>query len=147
MQLTSILSLIFTFSISATTVIAASIPYSRAAAVRRNADPTIWHVSNFSTGCSPAGCTYHFNIFSPATSNTPGFNTTCSGTDLQEENHSCADPTVKSTLRPLLGPWNVTVLHNWVTPEDAEYWAIGQANITSGTTDFTIRVTQQYGVA
>ncbi|KAF9893756.1 hypothetical protein FE257_009926 [Aspergillus nanangensis] len=142
MQLTSVL----TVALSALTLTSANpiTPMARAG------NPSlIWHASNFETGCSPGGCTYHFNITGAASENTPGFSTSCSGTTTQEDYALCNDKHVKAQVIPELYPmWNVKVQHSWDANQgQAMFFALGQANITSSMKNFTIPVTEQYGVA
>ncbi|PYI08269.1 hypothetical protein BO78DRAFT_395878 [Aspergillus sclerotiicarbonarius CBS 121057] len=120
-----------------------------ASPIRRAESPALtWHVSNFTTGCSPGGCTYNFNIFGIATANTPGFNTTCSGTDTTSDLTSCADPLVRSRVQPETYPqWNIRVEHAWTEPGDMEFYDFGETNVTSPARLFTIPVTEEYGVA
>lgn len=115
--------------------------------VRSTGNPALtWHVSNFSTGCSPGGCIYNFNIAGIGTENTPGFNTTCSGNDVQDGYNPCADKHVRAQLNPHTYPeWNLKVKHVWFD-EVGEYMSIGQVNITSPADAFKIPVRQQYGV-
>ncbi|KAL2218503.1 hypothetical protein M432DRAFT_590579 [Thermoascus aurantiacus ATCC 26904] len=109
--------------------------------------PESWHVSGFQTGCSPGGCVYSFSIAGPATQSAPAFNTTCRGTDVAGDYQSCADPAVSANLIPRTYPvWGVQVKHEW-TRGSGHYTALGNANITQGTTSFSVPVTQEYGVA
>jgi hypothetical protein len=106
-----------------------------------------WHVSNFNTGCSPGGCVYRFDILGIATKNTPGFNTTCNGTDVETDYTFCRDIYVKSKVTALGSPmWKVEVLHAWFKP-GAEFYAEGSANVTSSMRNFTIPVTDTYGAS
>ncbi|EAW14056.1 uncharacterized protein ACLA_070890 [Aspergillus clavatus NRRL 1] len=106
-----------------------------------------WHVSDFSTGCSPGGCVYRFNILGIAAPNTPGFNTTCNGTDVQEDYAFCQDKHIKANVIPLPYPlWKVDAIHAWFK-SGAEFYAEGSANVTSSMENFTIPVTRTYGVA
>ncbi|RAL17712.1 uncharacterized protein BO97DRAFT_334202 [Aspergillus homomorphus CBS 101889] len=117
---------------------------------RRDSAALTWHVSNFTTGCSPGGCVYNFNILGIATKNTPGFNTTCSGTtDSSDDLISCQDHLVKSRVKAEPYPlWNVRVEHVWLrSGGEAEFFAFGETNVTSSTPRFTIPVTEEYGVA
>ena len=95
------------FSALIVTATAASIPYRRS--------PTSWTGWNLTTGCSPAGCTYNFNIAGAPSIDVPGFNTTCSGTDLQAPYKPCADSSVKTTVRSNGWPlFNITILHEYM---------------------------------
>ncbi|KAE8148439.1 hypothetical protein BDV25DRAFT_131216 [Aspergillus avenaceus] len=115
---------------------------------RLNHSPALfWHVSDFNTGCSPGGCTYDFNITGIASKNTPGFKTHCSGTSVQDDLVFCDDKHVKAKVAPRLYPaWTVQVQHAWLQGE-AEFYAGGTANVTSTMKNFTIPVTEVYGVA
>lgn len=107
-----------------------------------------WKVTGFETGCSPGGCIYKFNIFGAAAAqNAPAFNTTCHGNDVANKYQPCDDPSVSANLIPLRSPiWGVQVKHEW-TSETGRFTALGDVNITEGTTSFSVPVTQQYGVA
>lgn len=106
-----------------------------------------WHVSNFTTGCSPGGCVFDLSILAFGTKNTPGFNTTCSGTDEQDGYKPCADKNVRAQLNPLLYPeWNVKVKHVWMDNVGGEFESVGETNVTSGTKAFKIPVGLEYGV-
>lgn len=105
-----------------------------------------WHVSDFTTGCSPGGCVYHFNIAGVETPNTPGFDTRCSGTDTQDGYKACDDKHVLATLNPKTYPvWNVQVKHAWTGDLGRDY-TTGQANVTAEMEKFDIPVSQEYGV-
>ncbi|PYH44253.1 uncharacterized protein BP01DRAFT_374834 [Aspergillus saccharolyticus JOP 1030-1] len=116
---------------------------------RRDSAALTWHVSNFTTGCSPGGCVYNFNILGIATKYTPGFNTSCSGTtESSDDLVSCQNPLIKSRVKAEPYPlWNVRVEHEWIETGDAEFYAFGETNVTSSTPRFTIPVTEEYGVA
>ncbi|KAB8074451.1 hypothetical protein BDV29DRAFT_201330 [Aspergillus leporis] len=107
----------------------------------------VWHVADFSTGCSPGGCVYNFNITGVASQNTPGFHTHCSGTNVQKDFVFCDDKHVKAKVVTQLYPaWTVEVQHAWFHGQ-AEFYASGRANVTSTLKNFTIPVTEVYGVA
>ncbi|GKZ40129.1 hypothetical protein AbraIFM66950_002499 [Aspergillus brasiliensis] len=123
-----------------------------ASPLRRADSPALtWHVSNFTTGCSPAACTYSFNIYGVATANTPGFNATCTGSSNSNSTTlaKCGNNSqVLSRMQPATYPeWNIRVEHAWTEPGDMEFYAFGEANVTSPTPQFIIPVTQEYGVA
>ncbi|PYH83006.1 hypothetical protein BO82DRAFT_401028 [Aspergillus uvarum CBS 121591] len=144
MQLTTLFSLALS-TLSLTSASPISYPS------RRDSAALTWHVSNFTTGCSPGGCVYNFNILGVATKNTPGFNTTCSGTTTDSSSDdlvSCQNPLIKSRVKAEPYPlWNVRAEHEWILPGDAEFFAFGETNVTSSTPRFTIPVTEEYGVA
>ncbi|OJJ47097.1 hypothetical protein ASPZODRAFT_46486, partial [Penicilliopsis zonata CBS 506.65] len=118
-----------------------------ASPLRRDDRALIWQVTNFATGCSPEACIYTFNIFGAGTTNTPGFSTSCNGTDLQTDYTPCDNGSLQAILTPETYPlWNIKVLHAW-TKGEAEYYDLGQVNITETVTNFTIPVTEEYGVA
>lgn len=114
---------------------------------RANGNPALtWHVSDFSTGCSPGGCIYNFDIKGIETENTPGFETHCTGSDTQESYKACDDGHVLATLNPETYPvWNVQVKHAWTGDLGRDY-ATGQKNITADTQNFDIPVSHAYGV-
>ena len=114
---------------------------------RANGSPALtWHVSNLTTGCSPGGCTYKFNIKGVETENTPGFDTTCSGTDTQKDYKACDDKEVRAIIKPETYPmWNIQVKHVW-DGGIGEHMTIGKTNVTANTAKFEIPVSQQYGV-
>ncbi|GIJ88846.1 hypothetical protein Asppvi_007774 [Aspergillus pseudoviridinutans] len=106
-----------------------------------------WHVSNFYTGCSPEACDYRFDIMGITTPNTPGFNTTCNGTDVETDYSFCRDKHIKAKVTALKPRgWKVEVMHAWFKP-GAEFYAEGSANVTSTMRNFTIPVTDTYGAA
>ncbi|KAL2014425.1 hypothetical protein VTN00DRAFT_1950 [Thermoascus crustaceus] len=111
-------------------------------------DPQSWEVTGFETGCSPGGCIYKFNISGAAgPQNAPAFNTTCQGTDVANRYQPCNDSSVSANLIPLGSPiWGVQVKHEW-TSGTGRFTALGDVNITAGTTSFRVPVTQQFGVA
>ncbi|KKK22050.1 hypothetical protein AOCH_003464 [Aspergillus ochraceoroseus] len=136
MQLTSLITIAVSIW-SATT--ASAFP------IRITADnPALtWHVSEFDVGCSPGGCVYTFNIYGIGTINTPAFNTTCTGTTVEQDYVKCKDPNVFAQVVPQLYPtWQIKAKHHWRQGDDADFYALGQANITSGTAQFTIPVTE-----
>ncbi|CEL00742.1 hypothetical protein ASPCAL00338 [Aspergillus calidoustus] len=138
--------------LSATTIATAS-PFSLPkTAVRLAADPTnpalTWHVSNFDIGCSPSGCVYSFNIAGAASANTPGFNTTCNGTSVQDDYAACKDKAMLAQIEPAQYPnWTVKAQHQWRETEWSHYYAFGERNVTEATRSFTITVGEVYGVA
>lgn len=140
MQLTSV----FSFALLSTLSIAA--PFRTLS--KSSPSPALtWHVSDFTAGCSPGGCVYNFHIAGVATPNTPGFNTTCSGTTGKDEYQPCRDQQIRATVKPETPPqWNVDVQHGW-TKDEAEFWAVGNANTTAPAKSFKIPVSEQYGVA
>lgn len=108
-----------------------------------------WQVTGFDVGCSPGGCAYRFVISGHAYPNTPGFNTTCQGTDVAGDYQPCADKTVSANLIPRSYPlWTLQVRHRWSVDNfggfSEEY---GSANITSGMTNFTVPITMQDGAS
>ncbi|KNG80868.1 dual specificity phosphatase, catalytic domain protein [Aspergillus nomiae NRRL 13137] len=131
------LSSVFTVALSALNL-ASALPLHRL-----DTSPALsWHVSNFNTGCSPGGCVYNFNITGVASQNTPGFQTHCSGTNVQDDYAFCDDKLVKAKVVSQLYPvWTVHVQHAWFHGE-AEFYALGHANVTSTQKNFTIPVTE-----
>lgn len=90
---------------------------------------------------------YNFNITGVASQNTPGFHTHCSGTNVQDDFAFCDDKHVKAKVVSQLYPvWTIHVQHAWFQGE-AEFYAVGHANVTSTQKNFTIPVTEVYGVA
>ncbi|KAJ9252405.1 hypothetical protein C8Q69DRAFT_161222 [Paecilomyces variotii] len=107
----------------------------------------IWKVTKFEIGCSPGGCEYNFNVFGAGTRNTPGFNTTCEGSDVAGGYQACKDPNISANLVPETYPrWNIQVQHEW-TNDQGRFYAQGTKNITDEPTSFMIPVTQFEGVA
>jgi hypothetical protein len=108
------------FALVALLPCALSYPYHR----RELAFP-VYHVTKYTTGCSPAGCAYSFNIYytpgpctTPPGSNTteicePGFNTTCTGTDIQGGWRACADAVIQSNEIPGSNNSTLMVRHQW----------------------------------
>ncbi|KAG2413285.1 hypothetical protein HFD88_002474 [Aspergillus terreus] len=138
MQLTSLLAV-------ALSTLAAAVPVTPGA--RADSPSLTWHVSNFDTGCSPGGCVYTFNIFGVASQNTPGFNTHCNGTTTTSDGDDyalCDDKHVKAQVVAKPYPvWNVKAQHSWFTNQgEAEFFALGQTNVTSSIKNFTIPVTE-----
>ncbi|KAI9368409.1 hypothetical protein BJX61DRAFT_546562 [Aspergillus egyptiacus] len=137
--------------LSATTTLAttsshkiAGIPAS-AHRVFFRADPTnpalTWHVSDFDIGCSPGGCIYNFNILGIASENTPGFNTTCHGTTMDEDYVECKDKEVLSQVAPQgYTNYTVDVQHRWRKGQFAAFYAVGGVNVTSEQRNFKIPV-------
>ncbi|PYH91346.1 hypothetical protein BO71DRAFT_51857 [Aspergillus ellipticus CBS 707.79] len=120
-----------------------------ASPIRREDNPALtWHVSNFNTVHTAVGYNYTFNIYGVATQNTPGFNTTCTGSNATTDLAACADPLIKSRIQADPFPvWNVRVEHEWIKSGDMEFYTYGEQNVTSPAPRFTIPVTQEYGVA
>ncbi|GES57049.1 dual specificity phosphatase catalytic domain protein [Aspergillus terreus] len=138
MQLTSLLAV-------ALSTLAAAVPVTPGA--RADSPSLTWHVSNFDTGCSPGGCVYTFNISGVASQNTPGFNTHCNGTTTTSDGDEytlCDDKHVKAQVVTKPYPvWNVKAQHSWFTNQgQAEFFALGQTNVTSSIKNFTIPVTE-----
>ncbi|KAL5363498.1 hypothetical protein BJX96DRAFT_167529 [Aspergillus floccosus] len=138
MQFTSLLAV-------ALSTLAAAVPVTPGA--RADSPSLTWHVSNFDTGCSPGGCVYTFNIFGVASENTPGFNTHCNGTTTTSDGDEytlCDDKHVKAQVVTKPYPvWNVKAQHSWFTNQgQAEFFALGQTNVTSSMKNFTIPVTE-----
>jgi hypothetical protein len=108
-----------------------------------------WQVTGFETGCSPGGCTYTFVITGHASQNTPSFNTTCQGTDVAGDYQACHDKTINANLLPRGSPiWGVQVRHRWSTDSYGGFSeAYGNANVTEGTSSFTVPITQVDGAS
>lgn len=109
-----------------------------------------WYVTDFTVPSSQGSAApqYNFHIAGIATKNTPGFNTTCTGTTGGGDEYApCQDQHVRAIVAPH-GPkqWDVQVQHGW-TKDQAEFWAVGDANVTAPARSFTIKVDEQYGVA
>ncbi|PWY71632.1 hypothetical protein BO70DRAFT_355271 [Aspergillus heteromorphus CBS 117.55] len=120
-----------------------------ASPIRREESPALtWHVSNFHVFHASNNFNYTFNIYGVGTANTPGFNTTCTGSNATTDLTSCDDPLIKSRILSEQYPlWNVRVEHEWIKDGDMEFYTYGEHNVTSATPQFTIPVTQEYGVA
>lgn len=144
MQLTSALGIVL--SVASLT---AALPTKRDTQTDPSDSPSLtYHVSDFSTGCSPGGCVYDFKVYGVESENTPAFNTTCSGKTTEKEYQPCKDPNIKSLLTPGVYPdWNIKVQHHWLTGPFDEHWTRGEKNITSMDKDFEIPVTKPFGVS
>jgi len=128
----------------------------------------LYHVTNYTTGCSPAGCTYSFDICytSPGCSSStqvcePSFETHCSGTDIQNGMAPCDNAEIFTNEVP--GNSNVTLMvqHQWdqdVTTgsggDDGRFNSLANHTIMSGVgtvyqgaASFDISVTEETGVA
>lgn len=74
----------------------------------------VWPVSGFNVGCSPAACEYNFVVTRAAGPSNPGFNTTCTGNDLDTEYASCADKSVAAKMIARQYPiWEIDVKHSF----------------------------------
>jgi hypothetical protein len=63
--------------------------------------PVTWAISHYTTGCSPGGCVYNFNIASYGDQTPfPAFSTSCEGTDVQNAFKACADSQIQANLKP-----------------------------------------------
>lgn len=139
-------------SVLSLTSSAAAMPRAAFRMPERTSNPTnpalLWHVSDFGVGCSPGGCVYGFNIYGVASDNTPGFNTTCNGTSNQDHYAPCQGKGILSQIEPSSSRnWTVSVQHQWREGMFSEFYAMGEKNVTSNTTMFTIPVQNVYGVA
>lgn len=93
---------------------------------------SVWPVSHFDVGCSPAACEYNFVVTRAAGPHNPGFNTTCTGNDLDKEYQACADKSVTAKLIPRQYPtWEIDVKHSF---EDGDKKATVNA-FANGTTE------------
>lgn len=94
-------------------------------------DQPSWSITNYTEGCSPAGCIYTMTITSPPlTPNSiePAFTTTCQGSNIATEFQACADPALST--REVLGFLNVTLIVQHVFEKgDARYTIRGNATI------------------
>jgi hypothetical protein len=123
----------------------------------------IYTVSNYTTGCSPAGCAYSFDIayVAPPCTTTlcePSFSTHCSGTDIQGALRPCDDALISSNETPGWSNATLQVRHQWdqdVTTgtggEDGRFYALANYTVVDGVgvdgpASFEIAVTEEYGV-
>lgn len=127
-------------------------------------DPTYgsWHVSGLSIGCSPEGCAYQFVISGKQTYSTPGFNTTCQGSDVANAYQHCTNSAVSANLVPYGYPkWELQVRHQWTARHDDGgveaptgsssspssspelLKQFGYKNFTDGTPEFMVPITSQ----
>ncbi|KAH6678481.1 hypothetical protein B0J14DRAFT_324220 [Halenospora varia] len=126
---------------------------SAALAIKSRAtDPYYWSVTNYTEGCSPAGCAYKFSL-SPTS--TPEFEpkvaTTCVGNDINGYYEACSDPAFSTYAVP--GAQNQTLLvkHEFYQGE-ARYTIIGNHTITypngkPDSTEFAVPQSTIYAVA
>ncbi|KAJ5805220.1 hypothetical protein N7474_011107 [Penicillium riverlandense] len=110
-----------------------------------------WKVTDFTTGCSPGGCTYSFHIHAAKSANTPGFSTSCNGTDEQGGLKPCKNPNILSNIKPETYPkWEITVQHQWHPQEGSTRYATGSRNVsvpdTEPSASFTMKPTAEAGV-
>lgn len=103
-----------------------------------------WQVTDFNVPSSSNQYTFH--ISGIGTENTPGFNTTCTGTTGKDTYQPCADSQIRAIVAPENSQWSVEAQHGW-TKGEGEFWAVGKANTTSPAKQFTINADEQYGVA
>jgi hypothetical protein len=105
-------------------------------------------VTQYNTGCSPAGCTYGFNISytAPACSAgsicEPSFSTFCQGTDIQGGYRECEDALITTDEVPETGNSTLTVQHQWdqdYNGEDARFWAVANTTVAIGVGEFNDR--------
>ncbi|XMA11449.1 hypothetical protein WAI453_004240 [Rhynchosporium graminicola] len=97
--------------------------------------PNSWRISNFSEGCSPGGCVYHFNIASPATHsslNEPVFSTVCHGTNVANKMQPCDDPAVTVDDFPGQGAFTLVVEHQWRNKKGVTYFVRGNQTVEIG---------------
>lgn len=128
------------------TTLCAPVASSNAVQVQETAFPN-YSVTNYTTGCSPAGCVYDFDIsYTPASSCEgyaqicePAFSTHCNGTDIQGELRACHDELI--TTNEIPGWSNVTlqIRHQWdqdVTTGDGgvdgRFWAVANHTVVVG---------------
>ncbi|QKX64326.1 uncharacterized protein TRUGW13939_11500 [Talaromyces rugulosus] len=105
-----------------------------------NTNTSIWPVSNFDVGCSPAACEYNFVVTRPAGPNNPGFNTTCTGNDLDKEYQACADKSVTAKMIPREYPvWEIDVKHSFENNNKAAVNAFANGT-TADSSTFTVTV-------
>jgi protein-tyrosine phosphatase len=105
-----------------------------------NTNTSVWSVSNFDVGCSPAACEYNFVVARPAGPNNPGFNTTCTGNDLDKEYQACADKSVTAKMIPREYPlWEIDVKHSFEDSNKAAVNAFANGT-TADSTTFTVTV-------
>jgi hypothetical protein len=109
-----------------------------------------YSITDYTTGCSPAGCTYSFSVSyqpDPAGSSSscsaqicePSFSTSCNGTDIQGSMAVCDNALITSNEIP--GTSNVTlqIQHTWdqdVTTGnggvDGRFWALANYTVVNG---------------
>ncbi|CRG83226.1 hypothetical protein PISL3812_00577 [Talaromyces islandicus] len=125
-----------TFSLLAT--LAAASPIMR----RQPATNTsVWPVSNFEVGCSPAACEYSFIVTRAAGPSNPGFNTTCTGNDLDKDFQACDDKSVTARLVPHLYPeWEINVKHSFEGNNKAAVHSFANGTTEADKPAFTVTV-------
>ena len=103
-----------------------------------------YSITNYTTGCSPAGCVYSFSIsyVSPACTSQicePSFSTQCNGTDIQGSLMVCDDALISSNEVPGWSNVTLQVRHEWdqdVTTGnggvDGRFWALANTTVVNG---------------
>ncbi|CAI7602176.1 unnamed protein product [Penicillium glandicola] len=113
-------------------------------------DDIIWSVSNFTTGCSPGGCVFSYDIVGRANAMTPKFRTHCDG--ISEERVYCDDKNI-TTIVSAVGAqeWEVDVTHTWKSYLSgntlATWFQHGAKNVTIpdlNPIQFVMKPTQEY---
>lgn len=103
-----------------------------------------YHITNYTTGCSPAGCVYSFHVSytsEPCTSQMcePSFATHCQGTDIQNALVPCDNKLVTSNEIPGLSNVTLQIRHQWdqdiMTGNggvDGRFWAVANHTVLVG---------------
>ena len=125
-----------------------------------------WTAPNSTSGCSPAACTYSFNIatVSPPWNPSgeypePAFNAYCEGSDIQNKLVACNDTSVFVNAIPGLSNVTIVVQHTWQaglgTPPGSGGTGVfnirGNYTLVDGTftypASFEVEETEEYAVA
>ncbi|TAQ88381.1 hypothetical protein B7494_g3291 [Chlorociboria aeruginascens] len=116
-----------------------------------------WHVFNYTSGCSPAACTYAFNITYTSDAvvpslNEPSFSTFCAGNDIQNEFVACDDPSLVANEIPVSQQSELVVQHTYLIGQGvSEFVVEGSINVTGvlypATQAFYIQPTETRGLA
>lgn len=105
-----------------------------------------YSITDYTTGCSPAGCAYSFTVsYTPAAAACfaqicePAFATTCNGTDIQGGMATCADALITSNEVPGTSKATLQIMHTWdqdVTTGsggvDGRFWALANYTVVNG---------------
>lgn len=103
-----------------------------------------YRVTNYSHGCTPGGCSYHFNVSARAPDHSTRFHTYCHGDS--EDPTPCDLKNLTATITQLEHPyWNVKIQHAWSwlpKGEPAFHYDMQSAskNVTDEATSFTLKV-------
>lgn len=136
-----------------------SAPLTERTAISSTNPPT-WTVTNYETGCSPAGCVYNFNITTNAYSTSPvtepAFSTYCHGTNIQDKLVECADTTVSANEVNGWSNYTLVIQHKWNQELEngggvATYWIVGNYTIvvdgSPAPTTFEVPQLEYYAIA